>query len=85
MTEPELFDVIELLVDLPEYNLRSGVQGAIVECYPGGTYEVEFSNKDGETLALCELKSEQFIVFWKAKTKTRSSVFIQEAEASWLG
>ncbi|MBW4547956.1 MAG: DUF4926 domain-containing protein [Symplocastrum torsivum CPER-KK1] len=50
MTEPELFDVIELLVDLPEYNLRSGVQGAIVECYPGGTYEVEFSNKDGETL-----------------------------------
>lgn len=31
MTEPELFDVIELLVDLPEYNLRSGVQGAIAQ------------------------------------------------------
>ena len=79
MTKPELFDVIELLVDLPEYNLRSGVQGAIVECYPDGTYEVEFSNKDGETIALCELKSEQFIVFWKAKTKTRLSISEQIA------
>jgi hypothetical protein len=79
MTEPELFDVIELLVDLPEYNLRSGVQGAIVECYADGTYEVEFSNKDGETIALCQLKSEQFIVFWKAKTKTRLSISEQIA------
>ncbi|MEQ9553323.1 MAG: DUF4926 domain-containing protein [Coleofasciculus sp. G3-WIS-01] len=33
MIEPELFDGIKLLVNLPEHNLYSGMQGAIVECY----------------------------------------------------
>ena len=40
MTEPELFDVIELLVDLPAFNLRVGEGGAIVECLGDGKYEV---------------------------------------------
>jgi Domain of unknown function (DUF4926) len=70
MTQPELFDVVELLIDLPEYNLRAGVQGAIVECYQENNYEVEFSNSNGETLALCTLSARQFIVVWSAKTKT---------------
>ncbi|MBW4568823.1 MAG: DUF4926 domain-containing protein [Tolypothrix carrinoi HA7290-LM1] len=70
MTYPELFDVIELLVNLPLYNLRAGVRGAIVECYDDNTYEVEFTNEEGETLAICTLSSEQFIVIWKAKTKS---------------
>ncbi|MGK7871815.1 MAG: DUF4926 domain-containing protein [Xenococcaceae cyanobacterium] len=69
MTDPELFDVIELLVDLPDFNLRAGIQGAIVECFDSGKYEVEFTNQDGETLALCTLSSAQFMVIWKAKTK----------------
>ncbi len=63
MIEPELFDVIELLVDLPEENLRAGVRGAIVECYEDGKYEVEFTNQEGETLALSTLSSEQIITF----------------------
>ncbi|WP_017316762.1 DUF4926 domain-containing protein [Mastigocladopsis repens] len=70
MTEPELFDLIELLVNLPEDNLYAGVRGAIVECYDNNTYEVEFTNEEGETLALCNLSSEQFIVIWKAKNKS---------------
>ena len=70
MTQPELFDVVELLVDLPEHNLRAGVQGAIVECYQDDSYEIEFSNSDGETLALCALSARQFVVVWSAKTKT---------------
>lgn len=74
MTQPELFDVIELLVDLPEHNLQAGIRGTIVECYPDSTYEVEFTNEEGETLALCALPSEQFIVIWKAKTKTWLSI-----------
>lgn len=74
MNEPELFDVIELLVDLPEYNLSLGVQGAIVERYADNTYEVEFTNQDGETLALVPLNVAQFIVVWKAKTKTGLSI-----------
>ncbi|MEG4067463.1 DUF4926 domain-containing protein [Microcoleus sp. Pol11C2] len=37
---PELFDVVELLVTLPEYNLHQGVRGAIVDGYDEGNYEV---------------------------------------------
>ena len=74
MIEPELFDVIELLVDLPEENLCAGVRGAIVECYENGKYEVEFTNEEGETLALSTLSSEEFIIVWKAKTKRWLSV-----------
>lgn len=68
--QPELFDVIELLVDLPEHSLRSGVRGAIVDCHPDGTYEVEFTNEEGETVALCPLSADQFIVVWRAETRT---------------
>jgi hypothetical protein len=81
MTEPELFDAIELLVDLPEENLRAGVRGAIVECYEDGKYEVEFTNEEGETLALSTLSSEEFIIVWKAKTKRWLSVSEQIAAA----
>lgn len=70
MIKPELFDVVELLVDLPEHNLRPGVQGAIVYCHPDDTYEVEFTNEDGETVTLCPLSADQFIIVWQAKTRT---------------
>lgn len=79
MIEPELFDGIKLLVNLPEHNLYSGMQGAIVECYSDQAYEVEFTNPDGESIALCVLSPEQFIVVWKAKTKTWLSVAEQVA------
>lgn len=79
MIEPELFNVIKLLVNLPEHNLYSGVQGAIVECYSDKAYEVEFINSDGESIALCTLSLQQFIVVWKAKTKTWLSVAEQVA------
>ena len=68
--QPELFDVIELLVDLPERTLRSGARGAIVHCHSDGAYEVEFTNEEGETVALCPLSADQFIVVWRAKTRT---------------
>jgi hypothetical protein len=46
------------------------VQRIIVECYQDNNYEVEFSNSDGETLALCTLFARQFVVVWSAKTTT---------------
>jgi hypothetical protein len=70
MTKPELFDVIELLRNQPEKILQAGAQGAIVDVYPDGQYEVEFSNESGETLALVTLFADQFIVVWRAETKT---------------
>lgn len=69
MIKPDLFDVIELLITLPDHDLKVGEQGTIVELYPDGSYEVEFSNDQGETLALCPLSPEQFMVVWQAKTK----------------
>ncbi|MEZ2227611.1 DUF4926 domain-containing protein [Microcoleus sp.] len=62
---PELFDAVELLVRFPESNLHIGVRGAIVDCYSDGTYEVEFSDRYGEAIALCVLSSEQFLVVWQ--------------------
>ncbi|AKE65803.1 hypothetical protein N0824_03665 [Microcystis sp. 0824] len=70
MIKPELFDLVELLVDLPEHNLIMGEQGTIVEDYNDGCYEIEFSNDLGETIALCSLPMQQFIVIWKAQNKT---------------
>jgi hypothetical protein len=68
-TQPELLDIVELLVNLPESKQSIGTQGTIVECHDPNNFEVEFSNEDGETTALCALSSQQFIVVWKAKTK----------------
>ncbi len=74
MIQPELFDIVELLVDLSEHNLRAGMQGAIVECYLDNVYEVEFTDSEGETIALCTLSPQQFIVVWQAKTKNWLSI-----------
>ncbi len=71
---PELFDVVELLVTLPESNLHQGVRGAIVDYYDDGNYEVEFSDRSGETIALCTLSTEQFLVVWKSRERRWLSV-----------
>lgn len=46
MNKPTLFDIVELLLNLPEYNLKIGEQGAIVEVFDDGFYEVEFANEE---------------------------------------
>jgi len=70
MTKPELFDVVELLVKLPEHNLQVGDRGAITEQHSDQDYEVEFTNSAGETLALVTLPIHQFVVVWRAASKT---------------
>ncbi|WP_448573138.1 DUF4926 domain-containing protein [Trichothermofontia sp.] len=74
MITPEPFDIVELLVNLPEHNLFVGAQGAIVERYSDQDFEVEFSNEKGETLALCTLPSQSFIVVWQSATQQWVSV-----------
>ncbi len=69
MIQPELLDVVELLVDRPDVQLQAGDQGTIVEEYEDRAYEVEFSNSQGETLALLALEPEQFVVVWQNTTK----------------
>lgn len=69
MTKPELLDIVELLVNLPEHNLFVGARGTIVECYSDEDFEVEFANESGETAALCTLSRPKFIVVWKSATQ----------------
>jgi len=65
----DLFDVVELVVDIPEHGLQAGMQGTVVHCHPGNVYETEFADEAGETLDFLALRPEQFIVVWRAATK----------------
>jgi hypothetical protein len=69
MIKPELLDIVELLVNLPEQKQFVGDRGTIVECYDDDHFEIEFVNDSGETTALCPLSSQEFIVVWKANNK----------------
>lgn len=80
MITPTLYDTIELLIDYPNQNLRAGMQGAIVHKHDASIFEVEFSNEQGETLALCSLAKEDFIVVWQAETEQAVSVIEQVAQ-----
>ena len=50
MIPPELFDIVELLVDVPNTKLKAGDRCAIVDKHNDRAYEVEFTNSYGETL-----------------------------------
>jgi len=62
-------DLVELIVDIPERNLRSGTQGTVVHCHDSEAYEIEFTNDDGETVDFLSLSPKQFIVVWRAETE----------------
>lgn len=70
MSEPELLDVVELLVDLPERGVTAGSRGCIVEAFAGGKYEVEFTDGEGETMAQVVLPRSRFIVVWRAQSQS---------------
>jgi Domain of unknown function (DUF4926)/Protein of unknown function (DUF2281) len=69
LMQPELLDIVEVLIDLPAYALQAGTRGTVVHHYPDNAFEVEFMNEDGETTALCPILATQCIVVWKASTK----------------
>ena len=71
---PELFDVIELIEDMPEEALYAGMEGTVVASHPGNAYEVEFVHELGETRALAVLRPHQFIVVWRASMGAPVSV-----------
>jgi len=51
----EKLECVVLVRDIPEYGLRAGDVGAVVEVYPGGELEVEFVTGSGMTQALLTL------------------------------
>jgi hypothetical protein len=66
--EIRLLDVMVLTENLPEYSLRRGEIGAVVECYPNGVYEVEFVAWDGYTYALVTLRRDQLVPHKRVNT-----------------
>ena len=67
---PNLLDVVELLVDLPEHGLRAGDRGTVVDSYPSGIFEIEFVAESGETVASCPLSRDQVLVVWQSETRS---------------
>jgi len=56
----KLYDVVELAVDVPADGLVAGAVGTIVDEYAGtDSYEVEFTDDDGTTIALTALRADQ--------------------------
>lgn len=57
----KLFDVVALTDDLPERGLLRGQVGTVVELLAVGTYEVEFSNDDGQMYGSTALEASQLL------------------------
>jgi hypothetical protein len=58
----QLLDVVALIENLPELGLYRGQVGTIVEVYEPGVFEVEFSDRQGQTYALETLSDKQVMV-----------------------
>ena len=69
----KLFDVVALIVDLPEYHLQQGQVGTVVELLSGGTaFEVEFSDRDGRAYESVGLRPDQLMVLHYEPVATRA-------------
>jgi hypothetical protein len=62
MTGIEMHSVVAMLEDLPEHGLVRGQVGTVVENWAPGVFEVEFSDDNGRTYAMVELKAAQLLV-----------------------
>ncbi len=59
----KLLDVVALTVALPEYNLRRGQVGTVVDILAeGNAFEVEFSDRAGRTFESLGLRPDQIMV-----------------------
>ncbi|MDX2255098.1 MAG: DUF4926 domain-containing protein [Pseudanabaenaceae cyanobacterium bins.39] len=61
LTKLNLFDIVALKNDLPQYRLLAGQVGTIVEILAPEVYEVEFSDDDGQTYATQALPADQLL------------------------
>ena len=68
----KLFDRVVLTGDLPEYNLRRGQVGTVVEILADGkAFEVEFSDRDGRTYESVGLRPDQIMVLYYEPIKVQ--------------
>ncbi len=60
-----LYDVVALLEDLPEEDLKRGQVGTVVEEWETGVYEVEFADTNGVAYAMLALRASQLMtLYW---------------------
>jgi Domain of unknown function (DUF4926) len=59
----KLLDTVATVRDIPEFGIKAGDVGVIVETFtdPEEAYEVEFCNANGETIATVSLLPSQMI------------------------
>ncbi len=60
----KLLDVVALVEDVPEYNLRRGQVGTVVEILAPDVFEVEFSDTNGHMYAEVALRTQQLMVLY---------------------
>jgi hypothetical protein len=58
----KLLDAVAILKDLPEKRLTHGQVGTVVEVLDSNIFEVEFSDKSGETIAEIALHSDDLLL-----------------------
>ena len=58
----KLLDVVALTEDVPQYGLRRGQVGTIVEILDSDVFEVEFVDNSGRTYATVSLRGGQLMV-----------------------
>ena len=64
LSKVQLLDAVALIEDLPEYNLRKGQVGTVVEELAPQVFEVEFVDNQGRTYALLPLHANQLLVLY---------------------
>ena len=75
----KLFDSVALTGDLPEYNLRRGQVGTVVEILADGkAFEVEFSDRDGRTYESVGLRPDQIMVLHYEPIKAQPMSAIEQ-------
>lgn len=58
----ELFDTVAILKDVPEMKVVLGQVGTVVEQLDNDIFEVEFSDKNGETISEFAIKSDELML-----------------------
>ncbi|QMW00669.1 DUF4926 domain-containing protein [Spirosoma foliorum] len=58
MEELKLHDVVALTKPIPEYNLRRGEIGVVIDIGPNGHYLLEFADRNGVPYAMPTVSTE---------------------------
>lgn len=76
----QLYDSVQLSMDLPQHGLQRGTRGAIVEVYGSDGYEVEVFDADGFTIDVLTLKGSQLAMLGQVVTESSATVQVINIE-----